>query len=244
MAIDLVAEYAERARIEIGPKTVIVEGRSDVDLLSLAANLEAQYSGNVMFSEGFVVSACGGGNEGGARGVIDELTTLWGISRRELKSNGRPKYRIVGLLDNDDAGRRAIHGAKQTNRMVKEFRELFRLHPIMPSSGNLDAKSLARSFDKFNQEFSGLDWEIEDAISDDFVEIFLEEHPEVAARTQCVGNKIHRDFSWDGKAKLKKFTEEYAAREDLLGIIEILNSLRFIMGMKTFALTDFCKRTD
>lgn len=230
---DAIALYALSCGFSVRDRTVIVEGNTDVELFELAARLEHQATGLVLLGDALAVCSPGTGDRGGTRGVIRELTVLRGFSRIHLLPNGRPRYRFIGLFDNDKAGRQAVTYARDSDTSVLEYKDVFRLHPVMPFSGNLDPKALQTAFERENAAYKGKDWELEDVLSNDFVETFLSEQPNALVRVLPVGNgRVHRDFTTDGKARLHRYARENAMREDLAGVIEVLKALRFYCGLK------------
>ncbi|HET9904917.1 MAG TPA: hypothetical protein VFQ27_14565, partial [Xanthobacteraceae bacterium] len=114
---------------------------------------------------------------------------------------------------------------------ILEFKDVFRIHPVMPTTGNLDPKTLQKSFERENGAYKGLDWELEDLVSEPFMQAFLTDYPTAIAKATPIGGKIHRDLTRDGKAHLHQFIKKHAMREDLLGVIELVKALRFYMAL-------------
>ena len=141
--------------------------------------------------------------------------------------NGRPRYRFIGLFDNDDAGRRAIYHARVLDRSIHEYRDMFRLRPIMPSEGNLDPKTLEGTFKRLNKDYLELDWELEDLLPEDFLEAFLDDFPDAVSKKITICGRTHRKFTPDGKARLHRFVKDYATLQDLADVVELIKSLRF-----------------
>ena len=213
-------------------RTVIVEGNTDVDLFALAARLEYEATGIHLLGNSLAVVCAGTGDRGGTRGVIRELTVLRGFAKIYLLPNGRSRYRFIGLFDNDKAGRQAV-SSRDSDTSVLEYKDVFRLQPVMPATGNLDPKALQATFERENAAHKGKDWELEDVLPSNFVETFLNEHPNALVRAAPAGDgKVHRDFTKDGKALLHRFARENAMRQDLVGVVEVLKALRFYCGLK------------
>jgi hypothetical protein len=49
---------------------------------------------------------------------------------------------------------------------------------------------------------------------------------------------VHRDFTRDGKARLHRFTKDYAVREDLLNVIGVLKAFRRYFGLTENGLAE------
>jgi hypothetical protein len=230
---DAVTLYGKSSGFVIRDRTVIVEGNTDVALFELAAHLDCQATGVELLGSSLAVVSPGTGDLGGTRGVIRELTILRGLAKIYLLPNGRPRYRFIGLFDSDRAGRQAVGYARDSDTSILEYKDVFRLQPIMPVTGNLDPKALQTTFERENAAHKGKDWELEDVLPTSFVETFLNEYPEALVRAVPIGEgKLHRDFTKDGKARLHKFARENAMREDLVGVVEVLKALRFYCGLK------------
>lgn len=224
--IDDVTRYGINLGIEIKPRTVLVEGNTDVALFKLAANLEREATGIELLGKDLAIAAGGDGNQGGVAGVIRQLLFFRGLARSCLSPDGRPLYRFLGLFDNDWAGKQAIKTIRQIDTSILEYKDVFLLWPAMPIPGNLDPSAVRRAFEKDNACYRGLDWEIEDFISTGFVEAFQTECPLAIIRVSEIGDKMHHEFSRDGKAQFHRYVQVNAVREDILGVIELLKAIR------------------
>ena len=60
----------------IAPRTIILEGRTDLDLFTLGAHLERRETGEPLLGCDLAVMIGGDGNEGGTAGVLRQLITL------------------------------------------------------------------------------------------------------------------------------------------------------------------------
>lgn len=232
MKLDAVARYGRALGLAVRPRTVLVEGTTDVALFKLAAQLEGAETGLRLIGQDFAILAAGERDRGGANGVIRELVSLRGMARTCLLPNGRPRYRFVALLDNDDAGRRAVALARHIDNSILEYKDLFRLWPVMPLPGSLDPGQVQRTFERENADYRGLDWEIEDILPNSLVDAFLAERPEAMRDSFLKNGKVHRDFKGDGKARLHRFVREHALREDLADVIQVLKAVRYYLGLK------------
>jgi len=229
---DFVAIYGKSLGFSIASRTVLVEGTTDVDLFNLAARLEREHSGEKLLGKDLTIVSSGVADRGGTRGVIRQLVTLREMAQTCLLNNGRPRYRFIGLLDNDKAGRAALKTARAVDTSMVEYRDLFRLCPVMPWKGNLDPKSLQKNFERENSGYKGLDWELEDLLPQNFYDAFLGDFPSAVTRSVPLQGKIHRDLTRDGKAKLHRFIKTYAEYKDLQDVINVLKAIRFYLGLR------------
>lgn len=228
--IDLVARYGTSRGWRLLPRSVLVEGTSDVSFFELAAAHFHNATGKSLLADLAIVAA-GEGERGGTRGVIRELVILRGLSTAHLSPAGRPVYRVVGLFDNDTAGQKAVNGARTVDSSITEYHDVFRLQPVMPMTGSLDPKTLRRNFDTQNEAYKGLTWELEDLIGEDLMALFLEEYPTAVIRQHKVSNAVHREFTRDGKSHLIRFCREYADLVNLRGFIDVLHALRHYLSL-------------
>lgn len=209
-----------------------MEGVSDAELFAQAARTEYEETGIVLLGQDLAIVAAGEGQSGGTSGVIRELICLRGIGRTCLLPNGRPRYRFIGLFDNDPAGKHAVKSARQLDTSLLEFKDLFRLWPVMPLPSSLDPGTVQRTFERENSSYKGLDWELEDLLPPDFVDAFVSERPQAVARTRSVNGEVHRDFTRDGKASLHRFVKLNAMPADLSRVISALKAIRFYLRLK------------
>jgi hypothetical protein len=230
--LDIVANYALSLGFKVTSRTILVEGTTDVEVFQLAARLEFDSTGIQLLDSELSIVAAGHHELGGTNGVLRELICLRGLVRTCLLPNGRPRYRFIGLFDNDKAGRQAIKTIRTLDTSILEYKDVFRLHPLMPVSKNLDPTSLGRIFESQNAPFKGLDWELEDLLPDSFIEAFAAERSDAIIRDACANGKTHREFTKDGKARLFQFIKQNALRSDVLGIVDALKSLRCYLGLK------------
>lgn len=230
--LDPLAAYAKFKGYPVRSRIILVEGTRDADLFSLASELFRKKTGaNLMEDIAFVPA--GEGDSGGVRGVVRELMVLYNISTTVLDSSGRPRYRIAALFDNDDAGRHAVRSAPQWDIRLTEFKEMFRLRPIMPQTNNRDPDAIRSLIEKANAPYKGLDWELEDLFSTSFLDAFDEEYVSAVSHKSVIADKIHRDLTPDGKAHFHRFVKRNALLSDLDGVIAIVQTMRSYVGLST-----------
>lgn len=216
----------------IAPRTIILEGRTDLDLFTLGAHLERRETGEPLLGCDLAVMIGGDGDEGGTAGVLRQLITLRNIARTDLGPKGRPRYRFVALFDDDKAGRQAVRAARELDRSIIEFKDVFRLRPEMPMISNADPTILEKRFREANEPYKNIEWEIEDLLSVQLLSAFLGEYPNALSRESRAGATVHRDFTRDGKARLHRFAKDHAIRQDLLKVIEVLKAFRRYFALK------------
>jgi hypothetical protein len=210
---------------------VFVEGTTDEDLFSLAVTSERQRTGIDLTSDGLAVIAAGTADNGGVDGVVRQLTGFRFMATSCFLPDGRQKYRFVGLFDDDRAGREAVRRARELDRGAIEYRDVFRMRPVMPLHTDRDPSSLQKRFEAENLPYKGIDWEMEDLLPESFHQAFVESCPSAVAKVTTAGGKTHRDLTRDGKAKFHRFIKEHAVHADLKDVIATVRALRFYLGM-------------
>jgi hypothetical protein len=231
-ALDNVVRYGRALGFNVRERTILVEGNTDVRLFELASRLEYEATGNELVDSRLAICSPGSGDLGGTSGVVRELVSLRAHARLCLLPNGKARYRFVGLFDTDQAGRQAVKMAQYLDTSILEYKDIFRLHPVMPPGTNLDPKSLKLAFEKANSSYSGVQWEAEDLLPRSLIDAFLEECPSAVTRTIELGDdKVHRDFTQDGKARFHRFVSENALRSDVADVVQVLKAMRSYLGL-------------
>lgn len=229
--MDLIEQYARNLGRTVGRRNIIVEGTTDVELLEFAAIKEFEKSGTDLFSNEFQIVPSGVGDLGGAQGVVRVCFALWEMSASQFDIVGKKKYRFIGLLDNDHAGIKALNHATSIHRGVVEYRDILRLWPVMATQGNTDPNALKRTFERLNDPYKGLFWEIEDYIGEEFLNIFESLNTSLDIRKEYKNGLTHRKFSSDSKAALHRQFKAEGDYDDCQGLIQLLRSLRFSIGL-------------
>lgn len=237
MAEDIVRTYARHKGWEIGSCNVLVEGMTDYELLSVAAERHRTDTGEDLLSDGLRFLYAGYRHEGGTHGVVRELTVTRSLAKYSLTPQGTPQYRFVGLVDNDAAGRQAIENARVADASVVEFRDILRIRPNMICGvGSVELEHLRTEFERRNGAFEELDWELEDLLEVGFVEAFCAQMPGSLLEKQAVAGRVHWELTRKGKRELNRFAKDGATLEDLKGVICTIRSLRFCLGLDTTEL--------
>lgn len=229
--LDFVERHGLGLGLALRPRTVFVEGTSDEDLFRMAALFEKQKTGIDLTGDGLAVLAAGIPEGGGVDGVVRLLNGFRFMAPSCLLPNGRQKYRFVGLFDDDRAGREAVRRARELDKSAIEYRDVFRMQPVMPLHTDRDPSSLQKRFEAENLPYKGIDWELEDLLPESFHQAFAESCPGAIAKVTTAGGKTHRDLTRDGKAKFHRFIKEHAVHADLKGVIATIRALRFYLGL-------------
>jgi hypothetical protein len=230
--LDNVKLYAKSLGMKIAERTILVEGTSDVGLFEMAALAEQNAVGVNLLGPSLAIVAAGEGDRGGTSGVIREFICFRGLARTLLLPNGKPRYRFVALFDNDRAGRQAVKALREVDTSILEYKDVFRLWPVMPVPVSLDPVGMQKAFERENTLYKGIEWELEDLFAHDFIKDFLSECSNAVVNSVSVEGKTHFRLTYDEKAKLHRFARHNAIRDDLKGVIEVLKALRFYLNIK------------
>jgi hypothetical protein len=222
----LVETYAATLGWTICECNVLVEGTTDVTLMWLAAALYFEKHNIPILGDKLAILPAGKGNDGGVDGLNRRLNAARQMADADRGPDGSLRFRFIGLYDNDRAGRRGVSAAREFDRRLRECADLFLLHPIMPLAAGADHATLLRRFQEDNRTFRGLDWEIEDLISEELWSKFDDAHPSATLNQQFIGGRQHRDLTRDGKFALHDFVKKYARLEDLIEVIKLVCALR------------------
>lgn len=229
---DLAREYAKRKNWTLRPRNIMVEGDSDVRFFLLANKLYNQDTKLNLLGDDISLFSCGFGNSGGTYGIFEQFPPLLSIIKSDPAPNGKVIFRVIVLVDNDDAGRRLHNGLTQQYRQLKTFRDIFILNRIFPRNSS-EPNTLKKQIEKHNEDWKGLDCEIEDLLGSDLIELFLDENPNALRSTPVKRNgRCHYEWTDSAKGRLFKFTEQYANLTEINDVVEVLKSLRFYLGLR------------
>lgn len=232
--MDMIAAYAASKPWVLRPNIVLVEGTSDEALFALADRLSAN-AGRALLGDEICVVAAGRRDRGGTFGVARELITLRSMVPLVLDRQGRPAYRVMGLVDNDAAGRRIIKDVLRLDRGTAEFRDIVAVRPINPVFGRPDPRGRQAECDLANLPHHALDWEIEDTLSSRLLRAFERQYSQLVHQKSQQGGKTHHEFTTDAKAALHRLAQQEATLDDLAGVVAIVRMIRSIFGLTGLA---------
>jgi hypothetical protein len=135
-------------------------------------------------------------------------------------------WSCLGPYDNDRAGRRAIDSACAFDRRLLRYGDVFLLHPVMTLASGSDHVDLRRRFESDNSQFRGLDWEVEDFLSERLFATFKQINPAAVIAVQERGGRAHYELTRDGKYQLHQFVRSEATLEDVVEIVRLIRALR------------------
>lgn len=227
----LVEQWARQIGWRISERNVIVEGTSDVAILTHARDLWLARTKRDLFGGGFAVVAAGVRNDGGVAGVVRRLNAVRQFAEADAAALGRERHRFIGLLDNDYAGRGHLKMACEIDRRVIRYQDLFLLHPLMPPANGDAGPVVEQRAQSLNASCWDLDWEIEDLVSEDLHKEFRACYPNAITNEVSRSGRTHRDFTRDGKAEFKRFVLREATVDDMVDLVRLVCALRDYVGL-------------
>ena len=229
--ISLVEQWAVQIQWPIAQTNIIVEGTSDVALLTFAARQYGAVHGKDLFEGGLALIASGHRDDGGVDGVNRRLNVARQLSEADRDQFGSVKHRFVGLFDNDRAGRIAIDAACEFDRRLIKYHDLFLLHPVMPIVANAHSSVIEKELLHANLLYKGLDWEVEDLCSEAVLSRFEMSNPQAVKRKNTINGLIHRKFDSRAKPILKRDFLNSANLNDCQKMIAMFKAMRSYLGL-------------
>jgi hypothetical protein len=221
----LVESFAATIGWRICECNVIVEGTSDVELLWLAAALYYRKYNTAVLGDRISIVPAGKGDDGGVDGVNRRLNAMRQMADADRGPDGSLRHRFIGLYDNDHAGRLAVQNACKFDRRLRLYGDLFLLHPIMPLASGANHAVLRRRFETDNGPFKGLDWEVEDLLSERILSAFCQTESAAVLEIHERTGRKHREFTQPGKHHLREFVKRHAVLEDVIEIVKLIRAL-------------------
>lgn len=213
------------------PCNVMVEGTSDVAYFELASRLFQGQNGKSLLGVDLSIFAAGMGDAGGTFGVSEKFPTLFNLAAYDLNTSGSRKFRAIALLDDDRAGRAAIAGITKGHRQIKEFESIFLLKRKLPSKSG-STRKLELDTQHANAIFRGLECTIEDLLAQDFCNRFVSLMPKSMSRApDSIGGGVRRHWTEDGKRGLRECAERSASFNDIVGVVDTLQSIRSYLSL-------------
>ncbi len=210
---------------------VMVEGTSDVAYFQLAAKLNQVALGTSLLGKDLSIFPAGEEDDGGTFGISEKFPTLFNLAGLDLDANGRRRFRVVALVDDDTMGRSAVGVIAGGHRQIREFESLFRLRRVMPHRSGT-AKALSVQTEALNSAFGRLECTIEDMLSEGLCNAFAAAKPEAVSRPSTVaGPGAHRYWTIAGKRMLREFAEKTATIDDVRALVDALRALRSYLGL-------------
>jgi hypothetical protein len=216
---------------------IMVEGNTDVRYFERASDLYQHKYSLHLIGKDLSIFSSGTGEDGGTYGIAEKFPVLHSLAKYDVDSNGKMKYRMVALFDDDHMGRQAVRAICQGNRSINEYSQLYLLRRVMPRKSR-DAGPLRQHTRDENSSFKGVDCVIEDLLDPIICDAYAQQYPQHIKVRPVVKDGIKR-ISWDqdGKFGLLKSVERESTIDELERFVEVLKSLRFYLGLPPDGIT-------
>lgn len=234
---DMVRLYAARRGWDIRAHNLIVEGANDQRYFALASDLHFRETGLRLVGSDLAAFPTGIGDQGGTDGIQRELPTLQNLTSVDFDERGQRIFRFVALVDSDPAGKQAARALTGKHTTLRQNRDVFLIQREFPREAR-EPEQLGRLIEHCNERWKSLDCEIEDLLPFDLLDSFVQSNSNVLKRIGRKDNPAkengghHFEFDIAVKGRLFRFVEENAMLCDLSGIVEMLRSLRFYVGLE------------
>jgi len=225
----LAAKFASSYGWPLSTNNIMVEGELDVQYFELANALYMNKHSKTLLDKSLSLFAVGRREQGGTHNFRGKFELLREILRIDPEDKYGNSFRVVCLLDNDYAGKRLCYELKDAGFVLNK--DVFLLHRQMPRSTR-DPAQFGKYIREQNSEWSELDCEIEDLLTRELLELFIDEYPNsLQSEPHISGSAHHYDLTTDGKSKLIRFVREYASLRDVQGLVEILQTIRYLLKL-------------
>ena len=164
--------------------------------------------------------------------IYNVYRTLQTIARGDIDSKGNVQYYVFVLVDNDYAGRNVIKYLEKDALKAIECRDIFCINPIMPKDVNPHYEHIKKSLERENAPYKGLDWEMEDYISDRIWKIFINDEcakDPLLCKPKVCHDKIHRNLNDIQKGRFHDIINNSACYEDIENIVHLIKTLRIYL---------------
>jgi len=225
----LVRAYANRKNWPLSIRNVMLEGRTDAEYFRIANGKHHAHNSRRLICDSLSLFQVGDGASGGVDNIKDKFVYLREVLSTDTSDVSDQRIMVIVLMDNDRAGRETARFLDR--RGFKTHRDVFLIARKIPRETR-DAYQLNRLIVEANAAWEHIDCEVEDLLSLDLLKYFAEMEPSsLAKEPQIVADGHHFEWTDDGKARLLNFVKREASLVDVVGIVELLKSLRFLLSL-------------
>lgn len=230
---DLAREFARKQGWMLSKRNIMVEGDKDVRYFQQASRLHFDRTGLRLIGLDLAIFAPGSGDRGGVPGMCEMFPILRQIIDSDLGQNSKPIFRVVALLDNDEAGTRGAQELLRRNRAYRLNRDVYLLQRTFPRRSS-EPSIVAKHIEDANSRYNSLDCDIENLLSSAFVEEFLKVHANALSRpTVEIDGEKHYSWTPHGKDQLSQHCSRIGTEGDLSRVIDTLKSFRHYLGLNS-----------
>lgn len=226
---DHVRWFAGRMNWPLAPNNILVEG-NDASYFELAARLFRNEHNRDLLAD-ISIFPTGDGDGGGTFGILRHFPTFRSLIDTDVDANGNRLFKAIVLLDSDSAGKNARNALTAKYTSFQEYRDVFLLFRKMPRKSR-DPVQLGEAMSRENASWKRLDCEIEDLLGADLLQLFVKQATRpLRLEPIFLESAHHYEFHEGVKSELLRYVKERANLDDMHGIVEVLKSLRFYLGL-------------
>jgi hypothetical protein len=227
----ILEQYASRFGWPLLRVNMLVEGISDQTYFRLAASLYKNKNGRSLIGSDLSVFPIADGDDGGAYGIQEQFQTIRNLAKFDLDASGKRRFSVVALFDGDSVGKGVAGAIKGGDRSVELWRDVFWLQRSLPRTTR-DPRALKNAIEQANSDCRGLDTVIEDLVGKELHDLFASsEEKSRSIRTNEHSGNRHYHMASDVKPMFRRFVQDNADLESVVGIIEVLRSMRYYLGL-------------
>ena len=145
---DVILGFAKLKGWNLKKRSVMVEGDNDVAYFELIAKLYLKKTGLDLIGKDLSIFSAGTGKQGGTKAIFDEYPSLMNIIRSDVNQNGKILFRVIALVDNDNAGRTLRNNMLHQYKQLRNNAHIFVLQRIFPRTTS-EPNSLTKQIEKY-----------------------------------------------------------------------------------------------
>jgi hypothetical protein len=224
-------EFMRRFEWELSSAGILVEGTTDSDYFELASELYEEKHGHILLGDGLDIFAVGERDEGGCSQLQQMFLALRTVLRTDPVDGDGEAIKIICLLDNDTRGLGIFRSLTTTRMGFVAYRDVFLLHRVVPK-GTRNPQEYAKLVEQQNPKASTMPCETEDLFSRSLLEGFCQDTTDALESPPKYWAQGHH-FAIRGHLKpaFYRYARANAIYEDVIGLIEYLQSFRYALGV-------------
>jgi len=226
-----VARFAREIGWTVGPRNLLFEGESDVQLLELASRTYAQKTGIHLLGNDLKVISAGYGEEGGVGAVERKFMTIHELMKIDGELPRKERIRILPFFDDDEAGRGTFKSITQGRHPFRCYVDVFMLKRRYPEVRPGSPEYLS-GLKECNKPWENIDCEIEDLLGRSFLDAFSEEQTNsLRCSPTIIGDGHHYEWDKQVKGRLASYAKLHAILDDMQGLVKFLRYVRWMFDL-------------
>ena len=210
---------------------ILVEGETDCQYLILANRFFEIQNARTLLGKDISIFPTGKREDGGTFGLIRYFPTIRQLIDLDVDDCGKSMFRAIALVDSDSAGKDAVKILTSKYTRLVVWRDIFLVLRRLPRETR-DVRVLPVQVERANRSWKRWDCKTEDLLDYNLLSLYKEERPQAISRLQRIGDGEHMvKILWEFKIDLLRFCSEHGDVTCMRRHIELLQSLRFFLGL-------------